>query len=651
MPRFGWRMKAVGAALLSLGLSAVGFESIARANPWHAHGGHGHAHYGHGYGYYGPGYGLGGVGLSIGGAGFGLNIQSGYRSYGWGGLYPNYYQPGYYAPVNPYAGFYGPGVAGVGYTNWNSAPPFSMVQIGGLNIGYGAVGGVYGPPAPGAGYVWPAAAWGGNAAPAYGPVPVYGAAANAPAPAPTPFNNQVLREWMPQNGAQPGGPALNGADLLAMPAQPVQPQVIEGLPRVSNLEAKRKSIRLEGFADERFVQRDWGQAYARYKQALEQAPDRIEPRMKLGWTLLASGQLGGAVGEFKRVARLNPEWPAQGGSLEEVYGPGSELVRTAILQKVAAWLQEDIRDADRLFLMGVVLHFNREPDQAAQFLQMADQIAGSPTHTQAFLDHLSADRGVQPAGGVVNRDQVQPAGGAQPAAAPQPADPSRPGAIVSPPQPAAPEILGPATPIRPVSKSPYRATMPSTETSPQAIGTVTRSRIQPAVKTPAPLPAIGSSRTIVPGSTDPSRTTVPANTLPASRNSSSGSTRVVAPVPAGTAGSSGTRSAVPSSNVDRRFNGSTRPSNAGRAAPDAANAPDEQGPELLFPGEPVSPGDESAADSDAAAPVRSKPSRPQLVRPQVINPTPATGSSLLPTPPVLPQPTPASTQPSPATAP
>ena len=72
-----------------------------------------------------------------------------------------------------------------------------------------------------------------------------------------------------------------------------------------------------------------------------------------------------------------------------LFGPDSQIVRTSIIHKIADWLREDIRDPDRLFLFGLLLHFEddtrgREVLEAAQ--RTADNSGRFADHIVAFLD-------------------------------------------------------------------------------------------------------------------------------------------------------------------------------------------------------------------------------------------------------------------------
>jgi hypothetical protein len=384
---------------------------------------------------------------AFGGGGFSSSFVRGgvghSAFYGPGAYYPPQYGVGHFGVS---IGLPGYGAIGGGYVQpITQYPPFGVTSIGGLNIGYGAVGGylpygVYanGPWTPGAvGYYQPV-----GPAPGYIPAdPNWNAAG--------PFNNPVIQEWLPENQR---AAAVDAQARQAAIPQAVQPRVIEPQPRVSNLEAKRRSIKFEALGDEAFNRRDWADAYARYKQAVEQAPDRLPARSKLAYTMTLQGAFSLAATEFKRIATQDPDWPVTGVSLEQAYGPNSELMRASVMQRVSAWVREDIRDPDRLFLLGALLHFNKESDKGAEFLRMAAQLTQGAPYVMAFFDQSET--------GKAGRGAVVPAGA-------EVAAPVDDGVNAPAPQPGPRLIVpGSAAPNAPRTAQPVPGQVPSDQPTP-----------------------------------------------------------------------------------------------------------------------------------------------------------------------------------------
>ena len=133
----------------------------------------------------------------------------------------------------------------------------------------------------------------------------------------------------------------------------------------------------------------------------------------MGFALAAVGSFDSAVKYIKDGLDLDPQWPSHGDRLESIFGEDNRLM-ILLTERIAMWVREDIRDPDRLFLMGVWLHFDGD-NRATPFFETAYRLAGYGDHLLAFL---------LPGNGA----------GGQPFAGPPghthetfPADPSRPG--------------------------------------------------------------------------------------------------------------------------------------------------------------------------------------------------------------------------------
>lgn len=203
--------------------------------------------------------------------------------------------------------------------------------------------------------------------------------AAAPAPAPQPAAT-----------SRPAAPVVRVKP--AAPKQPAQPDVPIVARKNVSPELLRRSMHYQVQGDDWFSKQDYVQAYARYKQALGIAPGRVEPRFRMAMALTATGNYGAAIDEMKRAMRADPDWPRNGPLLDELFGAENNLAKNAVVHKVAAWVKEDIRDSDRLFLIGVLLHFNDETDKSAAFLEACAALAPNPTYALAFLDAQADQR-------------------------------------------------------------------------------------------------------------------------------------------------------------------------------------------------------------------------------------------------------------------
>lgn len=274
--------------------------------------------------------------------------------------------------------FYGgPPRGGISYPGYWTYNRFSNIGFGGLNWYYGPLGG-YTPyvstPYATTSYGYP------NFGPYYSYVPLAPVIRQArPWQDPFDVGGQANGGQQNLNGNAPGG---------ARPAPPPQPpqQDVKIFDKQPSADALRRSMRYQAQGDEWFAKQNYLQAYGHYKQAVSAAPTRAAGRFRMALALAATTNYASAVDEIKRAMRLDPNWPRTGAPLDELFGPDNGLSKNAVLHKLAAWVKEDIRDPDRLFLMGVFLHFNDDVDKSRVFFEAAHELSANRAYAQAFLE-------------------------------------------------------------------------------------------------------------------------------------------------------------------------------------------------------------------------------------------------------------------------
>jgi tetratricopeptide (TPR) repeat protein len=196
-----------------------------------------------------------------------------------------------------------------------------------------------------------------------------------PAP-PVVFNNRVIQQALRENEQRWGNQIVVQPEikLVKRPITPSSPQ------------ARQRSVNLQAKGDQWMRQQKYVHAYSRYKQALKQTPDLPVAHFRVGFALVATGRYSLAVAHFKRGLEIDPRWPSKGESLIEIYGVNNELAKMGFVRKAADWTREDVRDPERLFLMGLLLFFDNNPSQAAPFFETALRLRGSGEHLLAFLE-------------------------------------------------------------------------------------------------------------------------------------------------------------------------------------------------------------------------------------------------------------------------
>lgn len=321
--------------------------------------------------------------------------------------------------------FYGGSVQyGPSYPSYWTYNRFSNLGFGGLNWYYGPIGG-YTPwistPYANTSYGYP------NFGPYYSYVPL------AP----------VLRQRRPFVTDQTLfddatiAAAKQQQDADAKPLPPPQPRQTNAkiFGKDPSPDALRRSIRYQALGDESFAKSNYLQAYGHYKDAVKNTPTRAEARFRMAMALAATTNYSLAVDEIKRAMKIDPAWPMKGPSLDTLWGADNILSKNAVMHKLAAWVREDIRDPDRLFLMGVFLHFNDETDKSHTFFETAYELSPNPMYAQAFLE---AEDGIR-----ANR----------PAEEPRPIPPDDDATIPQPPEPSLLPKRPAAAPVAPARKA------------------------------------------------------------------------------------------------------------------------------------------------------------------------------------------------------
>jgi hypothetical protein len=355
-------------------------------------------------------------------------------------------------------------------------------------FGYPATYIPYGSPVAG-GYAYPPSGYPPQAYGTFGPATVDW----------DPYSNPLLQATLIENQLRWG---------MSLP--PRMPEArTRARQRQSTPEQKAKSLRAQAQGDVWLKHLKYLNAYERYKVAQSAASDRPEPYFRLGFSLAAVGNFDSANKYIKQGLDLDPQWPAHGDRLDTLFGEDNRLAVLSLIERVGGWVREDIRDPDRLFLMGVVLHFDGDT-RASEFFEAAYRLAGMGDHLLAFLHPEGAPpappggnwNGPNPNGPGMPFGPGMATGGSQ---APMPQEPQEGGS-----QTVAPPDFGPQGPPQGLFSPPQQGPP--------------RGMYQPLPQRGRPVPRTGSSAQAAPSSAAPQpgaapsaaqpRITVPPATLP-----------------------------------------------------------------------------------------------------------------------------------------
>lgn len=172
---------------------------------------------------------------------------------------------------------------------------------------------------------------------------------------------------------------------IYLPNAGVDPLKIQPIP--SSAASQLKSMHLQAKGDQRLREQKWPEARAAYSSAVTAAPDRAESHLRLALCYVVVRRYDSAIRQMKRALFLDPTLPKTGEKLLDIFGPDSKIALTSIISRLTDWVKEDLIDSDRLFLMGVVLHFNEDPGSVQYFEAARRRFVGKDaSHIALFLN-------------------------------------------------------------------------------------------------------------------------------------------------------------------------------------------------------------------------------------------------------------------------
>ena len=155
--------------------------------------------------------------------------------------------------------------------------------------------------------------------------------------------------------------------------------------------ARLRSLEHQARGDQKLREQKWSEARAAYRSCVDAAPDRADGHLRLGLCLVAIQRFEPAIHEFKRAVFIDPQIPRSGPISKAIFGPDSKMARASIISKLTDWVQDDYTNPDRLFLMGVMLHFEGDP-RGREFFEAASRMkrSGDLSHITAFVGASAA---------------------------------------------------------------------------------------------------------------------------------------------------------------------------------------------------------------------------------------------------------------------
>ena len=200
-------------------------------------------------------------------------------------------------------------------------------------------------------------------------------------PNPVPRQQQAIPP-----GLQPAFEPIPEVPLVELP------HPIQLLPRKSTPEARRRSLHALLQGDQLLQKQNYLQAYSRYKQASNEAPDLATPRLRMAYALTLLNRFPQAVAEIQRAISLEEAIVRKHEGPQQVLGDTGLLAWSGALQKVATWVREEPHTPERLYLMGALLHMDDDFSRSQELWQLLARSAPDFPTLTAFLQAKPAVR-------------------------------------------------------------------------------------------------------------------------------------------------------------------------------------------------------------------------------------------------------------------
>jgi Tfp pilus assembly protein PilF len=147
-------------------------------------------------------------------------------------------------------------------------------------------------------------------------------------------------------------------------------------PRISNEAARARADKFVQFGDAQFVNQRYHSAVERYKSAVQAAPDLPEPLFRQSFALVAMGKYDTAARLLRRGLLLHPELDPPRFVLDEMY-QGNRAAKVAHLEALAQAIEAAPQTADLLLVLGMMLHFDGQPERAQPLFVRCAQLDGN----------------------------------------------------------------------------------------------------------------------------------------------------------------------------------------------------------------------------------------------------------------------------------
>ena len=216
---------------------------------------------------------------------------------------------------------------------------------------------------------------------------------------------RILDLVAPAPKAFPLIPPVPAAAVPVVPDVPPLANAADGVPmlnefdavprseKISTLAEKIHSLRYQSTGDDAFRREDYATAEVFYKSAIEMAPDRRAPYLRMAFVQIALADFANAVGQLKTGLMMPGDATRAWVTAEELYGQRVAERARSHGGKLWNWLAERPLSSDRLLLAGTFQTLRGFDGTAWELLEMSSHEGPEAAYVSALLEIARTDIG------------------------------------------------------------------------------------------------------------------------------------------------------------------------------------------------------------------------------------------------------------------
>ena len=145
-----------------------------------------------------------------------------------------------------------------------------------------------------------------------------------------------------------------------------------------------------------------------YSRAAVMDESRAEPRWRMGLALAATEQWQRSLRELRHALALDPHLAQDSETLDGLFGENNASAKSELIARTRRWTELNLQDADRLFLLGLILHLDDQLPSAAPLFQQAAFVDPNDPYISLFVSKEIDDTGLKLVGSRKSRSKAVP---------------------------------------------------------------------------------------------------------------------------------------------------------------------------------------------------------------------------------------------------